>query len=284
MPPRLAVVAIALFWLASMGWLAYRDWWPWWRADSPPPIAVELADEAAPQVAHWSLWRGDKKIGAAMTTLTCQKDDSIKLSSAITDLDLEMGALALKVQIKILNLTTDQYVSREGELRSLESKIDLRISVAGENLSERFEARLAGTVQDGKLHSKYSIAGFEQVLDPIPLQSGSMLNPLQPMARIRVKAGQKWTITSVDPMQQILRAAIAKFGVNLPLPKDEVVLATVLDDPQVLTHRDKPVSCFVIEYRSEKMSGATWVEVESGKVLRQEMTRNDDKMVLLRED
>src|SRR5258708_1396773 len=54
MPPRNVVCVIVAFWLTATGYLAYREWWPWMRADSPPPFTVELADEATPQNAHWS--------------------------------------------------------------------------------------------------------------------------------------------------------------------------------------------------------------------------------------
>ncbi len=46
MPPRVAVAGIVAFWVAVTGYVVKRDVWPRVFATGPPPVAIELADEA----------------------------------------------------------------------------------------------------------------------------------------------------------------------------------------------------------------------------------------------
>ena len=293
MPPRVVVVLIIAFWLGSTGWLIHRQWWPWLNADAPPPFTVELADEAAPLVAHWTIWRGNQKIGHAITKMTCLKDDSFDLYSAIDNLEFE----SFGVRVKVPKLITTQNVTREGALRTVKSRMDLALFIVG----DRFDIRaiLDGEVKDGQLHAACLIEPFggneKLVLEPIPLEAGSMLNPLQPMAKMSVRPGQRWKITNVNPLSEALKAAIPQLirrhlgGAGPNLSKSiasppKLVLAKVLSEPRDLTHQGKSISCYVIEYHSDDVSGTTWVQASDGKVLRQEVSGDGEKMVLLRED
>src|SRR5438128_1683764 len=42
MPSRRTALVILVFWLATSGWLIYREFWPRFYADEPPPFAVQL--------------------------------------------------------------------------------------------------------------------------------------------------------------------------------------------------------------------------------------------------
>ena len=66
MPSRFAVAGIFAFWLVTTGYVAYRDLWPRVFASGPPPVSIELADEARQGIpAKWTLYRNDQKAGAA---------------------------------------------------------------------------------------------------------------------------------------------------------------------------------------------------------------------------
>ena len=49
MPLRHHIVAIALLWVAEIGWLFYREFLPYLRPNVPPPFAFDLIDHAPRQ-------------------------------------------------------------------------------------------------------------------------------------------------------------------------------------------------------------------------------------------
>ena len=78
MPSRPAVVVIVVFWLATAGFAAYRDLWPRLVSSGPPPIAIDLVDEArasqqAP--ARWTIFRGDQRVGSLQTWMSYVEAD-----------------------------------------------------------------------------------------------------------------------------------------------------------------------------------------------------------------
>jgi hypothetical protein len=295
MPPRLVVALIGAFWLASVGYLAYHEWWPWLRADSPPPFTVELADEAAPQSAQWSVLRGGQKIGAVTTRMSVRKDDTFELTSHVKNLDLSVSALGFAARVKVQRLVTVQHVTREGKLLDVESRLEMSIGALGQTFD--LQARVEGDVRDGALHARCELESplckMKQELEPVPLPSGGVLNPMQPVARLKVRPGQRWKITNVDPLGDAINAsfrqllgqlqgATARFRANVSPPR--VLLAEVLSEPQTMTFKGQPVSCLVIEYRSADVTGSTWVRESDGKVLKQEVTGFGETVTLLRED
>ena len=46
MPARPLLLAILFFWVATTGWLFYKELWPHLRSGQPPPYTIDLADEA----------------------------------------------------------------------------------------------------------------------------------------------------------------------------------------------------------------------------------------------
>lgn len=296
MPPRIIVAVIVAFWFASTGYLAYREWWSWRQTDAPP-FTVELADEAAPQTAFWSIWRNDQKIGQAMTRMTCEKDDTVELLSSIDKLELTVTSLGVSVQIAVPKLLTIQKVTRDGKLLSIDSRIQILLDALGQKFE--LNAHVNGVVRDGKLYAQSSIDWIfgksEYTLEPVVLESGSLLNPTQPHARMRVRPGQHWKITNVDPLFEAINISLLDvisknlgaangklLGAQLSSPK--AVLVEVDSEPRVLEHKNRQISCYIVNYGSDDLSGRTWVQVDDGKVLRQEASLFGDKLILRRED
>jgi hypothetical protein len=130
---------------------------------------------------------------------------------------------------------------------------------------------------------------IERQLDPLPLASGSALNPLQPVAKLHVYPGQRWKITSVDPLIQAISEASKQYGIDKLIGSSpKVVMAHVLSEPQDQVHGGIAMRCYVIEYHieyhSDELEGRTWVRISDGKVLQQEMNGGGEKLTLLRED
>ena len=50
MPSRPITALIVLFWLATLGWIGYRDLWPRLNPGEVPPFVIELEDELTSQL------------------------------------------------------------------------------------------------------------------------------------------------------------------------------------------------------------------------------------------
>lgn len=291
MPPRFAVAAIVAFWLATTAHIAYRDWWPRVFASGPPPVAIELADEAKQNIpAKWSLYRNGKPIGRLTTQMKYHDaDDAFQFTYRYARLQLEQGGVTLVIP----DATSDMRISRHGDLKeqTLSGKLEV---IAGRSTFEG-QIHVRGTVEKGVLTGrgeiKSSFGDFAGDLEPVPVKRGQPLNPLQPVNRITgVHGGLRWEVHEYNPLQDalanLIRKQLAKSG--LPFgdagPKDSLV-AEVGAAPRDLTWQGQEVACWVIEYRRKAGPIArTWVQVKDGKVLRQEAFEGDEALMFERED
>ena len=95
MPSRLGVGFILLFWLATTAHVVYHDVWPRLVSDAPPPIQIDLTDEAA-QVSptRWRVYRGDEQVGSLSTkTEYLAADDTFRFTNTFQRLKLESVGL-----------------------------------------------------------------------------------------------------------------------------------------------------------------------------------------------
>src|SRR5688572_12479227 len=119
MPPRIAVAGIVAFWLATTGYIAYRDLWPRVFSSGPPPVSIELADEAREKTpARWGLYRnykpGDKPIGRLVTQMKyLDNEDAFLFTYRYTDLKLEQGDITLAASEAL----SEVRMTRAGALR-----------------------------------------------------------------------------------------------------------------------------------------------------------------------
>lgn len=292
MPSRVAVAGIVAFWLSVTGYVVYRDVWPRLFASGPPPVAIELADEAKQNVpAKWSLSRNGQPIGK-LTTLMKYHDatDEFQFTYKYHKLRLEQGGIALEVP----EATSDVRMTRDGDLKeqTLSGKLDV---IAGKG-SFGGEIHVRGVVTAGVLTGhgsvKSSFGDFEADLEPVPVQKGQPLNPLQPVNRIAgVRGGMPaWVVHEYNPLQDalgdLIRKQLAKTGLPLGAAKaKEPLFAEVAGEPRNLTWQKQEVACWVIEYRrKEDAIARTWVQVKDGKVLRQEAFEGGETLVFERED
>ena len=123
-------------------------------------------------------------------------------------------------------------------------------------------------------------------------------SPLQPLHRFpELRPGQTWRESNVDPVNEALNTAVERivnrkiaesFGGKLPIkiPKAKTpreLVAEVQSEPETITHREKNYVCHVIVYKAEGFLVKTWVQIDDGKVIRQEASLMDDKLTLQRE-
>lgn len=292
MPPRVAVAGIVAFWLATTAYVGYRDVWPRVFASGPPPVTIELADEAKQNVpARWALSRNGEKLGRLSTLMKYHDaDDAFQFTYRYSHLRLEQGGVTLEAPEAI----SDVRMTRAGDLKEQTMTAKVKVSFRGVPFAEGtidVRGAVANGVLTGRAELKSSLRDLAADLDPVPVPRGQPLNPLQPVNRIsNVRGGQRWVVNEYNPLQDavtdLVRKQLAKSGLpfGTAKPKDSL-LAEVGGSPQTLTWQNQEVECWVIEYRRNADAIArTWVRTADGKVLRQEAFEGGEALAFDRED
>jgi len=291
MPSRRSIALIVLFWLATTTFVAYRDLWPVLFASGPPPVAIDLADEAAQTVpVRWTIhFSGQKRPGKLITQMKyVEADDSFAFTNRYTELRYESAGVVVAVP----ELISVVRVTRSGDLR--EQKVDGKLELfLGDLPLGDASAKIVGRVVDGQLattaEATYTILGLTpqrltRTLEPVPVPRGQPLNPLQAVNRITdLRPGRRWVVHESDPLKEIVRTLTSEFGFKLPDEKRDRLFGEVLAGQQMLEWDHQSVSCWVIEYRREELVARTWVRASDGKVLKQEAFQKGEMLTLVRD-
>jgi hypothetical protein len=298
MPSRLGIGLIVLFWLAATAHVGYREVWPRFFSDGPPPLRIDLADEAAQTVpTYWDVYRGDERVGKLTTRMQyVPEDDTFRFLNTYLNLSVDFGAISLEIP----KLDTTVRVTRTGELREQQMTGSLRgllkTKLGAVPLAEA-TAEVTGVVQGGQLVGRCKITSkfvtIDQPLEPVPVPRGQVLNPMMPVSRLRdVQPGRRWVIRKIDPLQEavyvLLRESAKKSDLAasaIPRPGGEELIAEVLSSSERLERPDKePVECWVIEYRGDEVQARTWVSVADGRVVRQEASGFGERLRFERQE
>ena len=284
MPPRIVQLAIVCFWLATLAWWAERDLLPQWRGQAAPAFIVELADEAVPQTAVWTIYRGQEKIGRQQTRVEYRSSDSFAIESSVSE--LRYNTPLIPFEILIPEWRTITLINRAGRLQGMTSHCRLETSIA------KAEFDLVGKISGEELlfEGKFRAGNseFAQTFDPVPLPTGNALSPLQPIPRIRgLTPGRTWTMTQIDPLGEVMQALARQLKLPIKIPNvggSSPMVAHVAEETVVLITSKGEYSCYLIEYRGENTSAKTWVRIDDGKVLRQEAQQGGEILILERVD
>jgi len=266
MPVRRYVLAIVLFWMATTGWLVYREWWAHHGGGEPPPVSIDLPDEWG-QLTRWTVRLGNsnRKIGWTESNVRYNReDDTYNLHTHFQQFTPAGGE---PWPFPIKSMRGDYRITRLGELRGIEEEITLDFPVLGE-----VKVNVKGTVERNILTPKLEIlvgGRYEVECPPVEVSKhGSVLNPLQIVNAIRgVREGQRWRMPVFDPLGESVRAKLKLGEPGVRYASAEVHRAP---EPIVWLGREEP--CLVIDYHSEETSARTWVRERDGLVLRQEAT------------
>jgi hypothetical protein len=298
MPSRLGVALIALFWLATTGYVGYRDVWPRLFSDGPPPLRIDLADEATQNSpTRWTVYRGTEKVGGLKTRMEYQAaDDSFRFVNTYSELRVRLGTVRLlDLAVELPTVETTVRVSRTGELKEQGMAGRLAVTAGNARLADgtaEVVGRVVGGQLVGRVKLQSSFGELDRPLDPVPVPAGQVLNPLMPVNRLQdVRPGRRWVIRQVDPLQDAVEALVRQVARQsdlaaglVPAKGDRELIAEVRAEPERLDRKDGPVDCWVIEYRGDQVEARTWVSVADGRVLRQEATGFGERLRFERED
>lgn len=288
MPSRVVAAGIVAFWLATTGLVFHRDVWPRLFASGPPPVAIDLADEARQNVpADWSLYRNGVRSGKLTTRMKyLDAEDAFQFTYRYLDLRLEQSG----VTVAMPEAVSEVRMTRAGRLKAETMTGTVKAGVGGLNVLEA-TIEVRGVVENGMLTGRAEVkSNWKNIagdLEPVPVPPESQpMNPMQPVNRLKhVRGGQKWVVHESNPLQEALGKLLQKIGPLAGEAKQkQLLVAKVGDAPQTLRWQDQDVECWVIEYRREEVVARTWVRVSDGKVLRQEASEKGEALAFERED
>jgi hypothetical protein len=262
-------------------------------ASGPPPVSIELADEARQQnvPAMWTVYRNGQRAGRLTTLMKyIDAEDAFLFTYQYSELTLEQGDLALVASEAIATVR----MSRAGDLREQTMTAKMKVLLHGTEFAQgTIDVRgvVTNGVLTGRVELKSGVLNAAGDLDPVPVpRGGQPLNPLQPVNRLTVRGGQpQWVVHESNPLQDavanLVRKKLAEFGVRLPEQRAKEVLVGEVDrSPRNLNWKKADVPCWVIEYRRTEPVARTWVRASDGKVLRQEAFEKGESLTFERED
>jgi hypothetical protein len=300
MPARHHILAIVAFWVATTGWLCYRDIWPRLWPGEPPPFTIDLVDEASEQKVFWTiLQEGDVKGYAQTWVMYHPSDNTFDIAGLF-----KYWSQPREQQNQPDRVMESRYrVTPEGELRRLSAEVTATLAPPFQpSLTVLVEAKISGPVANHRFspHARLNFLEMRLERDFPPVEvsrRGSVLNPLQPLNKLRgLRPGQRWRIPFVDPLEDTLRAVAPSLpGLNLVTSRNSELEAEVL--PQVLplpalplVAKEPPLlprrsgdPCLVIQLSGEDTSGRVWVRETDTLVLRQEITHQGVPLTLDRD-
>jgi hypothetical protein len=294
MPSRRGVLLILSFWLVTLGYVGYRDVWPRLFADKAPAVWIDLSDEATQTVpVRWAFYLNDDRVGTVTTQMSYEAGTDAFTFATKYRGDLKRDVFGYSVKVPEFDMTTT--VNRAGELRAQKMVAAFQVKALGLSLGGK--GATDAVVRDGQLVGNCRLDSdtfgtFEAPFEPAPVPEGQVLNPLQPVNRLRgVRPGMRWVIYEVNPLAEAvngIRETVGKkFGtalLNGKPPARTSLVATVADAPEVLKLSRGEHECWVIDIRGDTGSTTVWVRVRDGHVMQQRAKLEDDTMRLERED
>ncbi len=291
MPSRFAVAGIFAFWLVTTGYVAYRDLWPRVFASGPPPVSIELADEARQNVpARWGLYRNGERVGRLVTQMKyLDAEDAFVFTYRYSDLALAQGDVALTASEAV----SEVHMSRAGDLQEQTMTAKVKVQFRGAEIAGTITVRgtVTNEVLTGRAELTSDLINVAGDLDPVPAPRGGLpLNTLQPVNRLGgLRGGHEWVVHESNPLGdalgELLHKKLAEQGIRLKeQQKKGSAVAEVGTTPQMLEWQNQAIPCWVIEYRRTEPFARTWVRVSDGKVLRQEAFEKGESLTFERED
>ena len=280
MPPRWLCSLIVLFWLATSGWLFWRDLLPQALPGQPPAYTIDLVEETQTQrpFTHWTIFQDGRRALLARLQVGHPDRDHFELTARYEP-PLRQPGVALDGAL-LEKMTSTYRVNSSGDLLG----IDVRMEGARLPTDQLLRGRVTivdGQVIDGRLRLGQTvewIGGLEPriALPDVPAaRRGAVLMPLHPVKRLGgLSPGQSWHMTILDPL-----AALRGVGVKTVFARAEVRPET-----QDYTHgRYQDVPCLVIDCEGDDLQTSIWVRAHDGLVLCQEAALGKTRWTMYRD-
>jgi hypothetical protein len=284
MPPRPVVVAVLAFWLAADGWLFYREVWPYWGTNDPPPYTIDMTEELGKPSVDWDIYQKDDKIGDGWSRVERQRDRTYMLRT-------EFRFEKLKVLIlHVRKLKGVYHISEDGQLLGMTAQA--RVATSSPRTGDiEMVLDVQAPVDNGAIVPEVFFNEEKLALGDlrVPLKEHSgAINPLHPLNRLPgLREGRRWRITLLDPLNAIGKALGPQFhdvlGALERLTVPELHAEVKAD---TLRWNGTDVACFKIEYRKPgepEPVAATWVRRRDGLVLEQHSSHGFASMILRRQ-
>lgn len=285
---RWYTIAVALFWMAAMGWLFQQKLLPPLLVGDPPNYRTILNEETVDNLpVSWDVFLNDRELGKATTRTERQKEAVSEIQSTVDLNELPLREIApavFSLVSKLLGEDANSIDSRIsihaestlqvdplGHANNFRSTIKLqppsgesgkRSPLAGLNLT----LSMRGQVVADQMEIKVKFGDFERQTEiylPADALIGDVLSPPNYLPELRV--GQTWTVPIYSPFRD-------------PSDPMEILHATV-ERKELTRWHDALVHTLVVAYRNDPgrgMSGdqnvraQAWVD-ERGQVIKQEV-------------
>lgn len=274
MPPRGIVIAVVLFWLGNVVWLANDQILPRWRAGQAPDFHIDLTDEVGSPSANWDLFKGDKLVGRGHSRVKRHADRTFELTQTFQFHDLRIPAATFQVTVR--RMESAYRVTSDGKLKGLRAVAAAALGDGKPGApAPEIEGTIEGEVVDGQLQPRMAVKLFGTPLDlpamrPVDLgESANILNPMHLVHRLPgLREGQRWRVSLVDPFK--ILSASELIG-NLGGGGGPTFLEAEVD-AAVREWNGHETPCFRIVYREpgKDATAETWVRRADGLVLFQE--------------
>jgi hypothetical protein len=292
MPPRWLSLAIVTFWLGTSGWLLWHDLWPQWRPGEPPPYVIDLIEEVTgsnnkPRTIAWTVLHNDEPVFRAETWVNHPAPDVFELKAEYKPPQGSGSDGASMGLLRVRRIDSTLRVTETGRLLGIEFQVEGRFEGRLDEATFDFEGKLTGQVRGTRLSRSLQVHGPARFLDkpldlgPVEVPAhGSALLPWHPVNRIQgLRPGRRWRQPVVDPIADSLAV------LNSLSPAPRFLDALVRPGPEPLSYKGRRVGCLVIDYQGEEgKEASTWVEEDSGLVLRQEVRAEGGHWEMRREE
>lgn len=281
MPTRWLSATIVVFWLGTNGWLFYHEVWPTLRPGQPPPMTIDLIQEAKKEsYVNWSVTQNGRAVFKAKTSVKRLGPEVFELTADYVQRPRDAQATFTFAQVHRMH--SSYRVTQEGNLLAV--RVEIGATLSKKSVGD-VVLTIAGTVESGRLAPHLRISSpalskpFEKDLPAVAVPArGSVLLPLHPVDRIRgLRPGQAWTVPLLEPIGDSLNEW---FGIG---GGARFLHARIRDETAPLPERREDVPCLVIDYRGDDLKASTWVEEATGRVLRQDAEIGGDRWVMQRD-
>ena len=289
MPPRWVSAVIILGWITAIGWLFRVELWPSLEPGAPPPIMVDLFDEAQTEKVpiRWIVSENGEKVLTARTSVEHRGRENDFILRAIYEPREPPNGNLNGLRPRIRHMNSAYRVTPEGQLLGLTVEIEMDVFILLSIL--HCDVRIWGDVQGGhfvpKLEVQWPGQQLTPTLQPVPVSSqGSVVMLLHPVNRITgLRPGQSWRVPMFDPVGDSLATISGGKG------RIRFLRAKIRPHVEIMNWNRTDIPCLVIDYQEEnalqqdRITAETWVSEADGRVLKQVAKMSDSQWVMERE-